>query len=320
MQLQRLEWIDITKGFAIFLMVFGHSGIPKSISNYIWSFHMPLFFIISGYLYNASKYKSLISLLQKRIYTLIVPYIIFSILAFIGMYPLDLAKWEELYKGWEGYALWFIPVLFTTEVLFNYLLFILSKFNNNKQYVLEVIVLILALIGFILSKLEFHCFFKLEVTFFGVFFYGTGFISKRFLQNISMKKRIILPSLSLQIVIVQFMPTIDMAFNKFGYFLPNTIIALWGTINVILMAKHISVWDDKNFIKDFLIWAGKNTLIIMGLSQVISVVIKSIWNTTYLPAITNSIIRHCLLWTILYICSIIFNKYTPFLIGRKKYI
>lgn len=45
MQLQRLEWIDITKGFAIILMVFGHSSIPKSISNYIWSFHMPLFFI-----------------------------------------------------------------------------------------------------------------------------------------------------------------------------------------------------------------------------------------------------------------------------------
>ena len=30
MQLQRLEWIDITKGFAIILMVFGHSSIPKA--------------------------------------------------------------------------------------------------------------------------------------------------------------------------------------------------------------------------------------------------------------------------------------------------
>lgn len=67
MQLQRLEWIDITKGFAIILMVFGHSSIPKSISNYIWSFHMPLFFIISGFLYNASKYKSPLSLIKKKI-------------------------------------------------------------------------------------------------------------------------------------------------------------------------------------------------------------------------------------------------------------
>lgn len=92
MQLQRLEWIDITKGFAIILMVFGHSSIPKSISNYIWSFHMPLFFIISGFLYNASKYKSPLSLIKKRYYTLIIPYIFFSIFAFVGMYPLGLVK------------------------------------------------------------------------------------------------------------------------------------------------------------------------------------------------------------------------------------
>lgn len=73
MQLQRLEWIDITKGFAIILMVFGHSSIPKSISNYIWSFHMPLFFIISGFLYNASKYKSPLSLSKKDIIHLLYP-------------------------------------------------------------------------------------------------------------------------------------------------------------------------------------------------------------------------------------------------------
>ena len=45
--LQRIKWIDLTKGVAIFLMVCGHTGIPSLISNWIWSFHMPLFFIIS---------------------------------------------------------------------------------------------------------------------------------------------------------------------------------------------------------------------------------------------------------------------------------
>ena len=41
--LQRIKWIDLTKGVAIFLMVCGHTGIPSLISNWIWSFHMPLF-------------------------------------------------------------------------------------------------------------------------------------------------------------------------------------------------------------------------------------------------------------------------------------
>lgn len=319
MQLQRLEWIDITKGFAIILMVFGHSSIPKSISNYIWSFHMPLFFIISGFLYNASKYKSPLSLIKKRYYTLIIPDIFFSIFAFVGMYPLGLVKWEELYKGWEGYALWFIPVLFTTEILFNYLLFIQSKFSNSKYYLLESIILILSIVGFILSKLDSHYIFKLEVTFFAIFFYSIGFIFKRFLQNIFYTKKIIFLSLLLQIIVAQFIPTIDMASNQFGYFIPNIIIAIWGTINVILMAKHIALWNNRNIIKYLFIWAGKNTLIIMGLSQVINMIIKSILTTTHLPATTSSIIQHCLLWITIYICSIIFNKYTPFLIGKKTH-
>lgn len=38
--LQRIKWIDLTKGVAIFLMVCGHTGIPSLISNWIWSFHI----------------------------------------------------------------------------------------------------------------------------------------------------------------------------------------------------------------------------------------------------------------------------------------
>lgn len=48
MHSQRIEWIDVAKGIAILLMVAGHTTIPKSISNFIWAFHMPLFFIASG--------------------------------------------------------------------------------------------------------------------------------------------------------------------------------------------------------------------------------------------------------------------------------
>lgn len=36
----RIEWIDIAKGMAIFLMVCGHTSIPENLSNWIWSFHM----------------------------------------------------------------------------------------------------------------------------------------------------------------------------------------------------------------------------------------------------------------------------------------
>lgn len=64
--LQRIKWIDLTKGVAIFLMVCGHTGIPSLISNWIWSFHMPLFFIISGMLFCPTKYTNIQKFIHRR--------------------------------------------------------------------------------------------------------------------------------------------------------------------------------------------------------------------------------------------------------------
>ena len=45
--------IDIMKGIAIILMVYGHSGAP--LKNFIYLFHMAVFFMISGYLFDEKK-------------------------------------------------------------------------------------------------------------------------------------------------------------------------------------------------------------------------------------------------------------------------
>lgn len=61
----RIEWLDSLKGFAIFLVVVGHAVLgylrAGTFPEYQWSlqlthdliysFHMPLFFLISGFLY-----------------------------------------------------------------------------------------------------------------------------------------------------------------------------------------------------------------------------------------------------------------------------
>ena len=71
--------ISITKGIAIILMVIGHSGCPKVLDDFIYMFHMPLFFIVSGmyfkdsYLTNRS---SRLLFLSKRIKGLYKPYVL----------------------------------------------------------------------------------------------------------------------------------------------------------------------------------------------------------------------------------------------------
>ena len=47
---QRLDWLDMAKGIGMILVVYGHSYGPSN--YYVYLFHMPLFFILSGFLFN----------------------------------------------------------------------------------------------------------------------------------------------------------------------------------------------------------------------------------------------------------------------------
>lgn len=99
------------------LMVLGHTSIPQPLSNFIFAFHMPLFFIASGWTTNWEKL-SLVEFLKRRTRTLLLPFIIYSMIVLgimiaYGWY--SISNW--LVKGWgDGYALWFIPVLFFAGV------------------------------------------------------------------------------------------------------------------------------------------------------------------------------------------------------------
>ena len=55
-QNSRIDWIDVFKGWGIMLIVVGHLPVPFFFREWIFSFHVPLFFFISGFLYKPGKY------------------------------------------------------------------------------------------------------------------------------------------------------------------------------------------------------------------------------------------------------------------------
>ena len=92
---KRNEYIDILKGVAIVLVVVGHciqfgSGVSYLENNeffqnivfrFIYSFHMPLFVLISGYLfYNTLSKKDVKAIIKSRINTLVLPIFVWTIL------------------------------------------------------------------------------------------------------------------------------------------------------------------------------------------------------------------------------------------------
>ena len=82
----RDKTLDITKGIGIILVIIGHfSFLPLQVWKFIFSFHMPLFFIVSGYLFKPKGIKESLSKDFKR---LMIPYFVtcLIILAFYLAY------------------------------------------------------------------------------------------------------------------------------------------------------------------------------------------------------------------------------------------
>lgn len=90
---ERLHWIDICRGLAIILVVVGHvvssfyssgryieSTLFNQVGVFVYSFHMPLFFVISGYLTKQKTNTRCVTLqIKRKMIVLGIPYLFFSI-------------------------------------------------------------------------------------------------------------------------------------------------------------------------------------------------------------------------------------------------
>lgn len=69
---KRLLWPDVAKGIGIIAIIIGHMGI-NNINRIVFLFHVPLFYVISGYFLNPQK--KFETMVRGKIKTLILPYI-----------------------------------------------------------------------------------------------------------------------------------------------------------------------------------------------------------------------------------------------------
>lgn len=98
----RLSWLDTAKGITIILMVFGHTSIPQFASNFIWAFHMPLFFIASGLTTNWTR-ENYIEFAFKKANSIMRPFIVYSLVMCALLYVFNIKHpYSSLLAGWGG--------------------------------------------------------------------------------------------------------------------------------------------------------------------------------------------------------------------------
>lgn len=157
----RFQYLDNSKAILIVLVILGHV-IQGSIEDYqhnpifrfIYSFHMPLFLAISGYLTYKPKYDS--GLIKKRAVQLLVPFVIWAFLSPIlqnGVADIDAALNVLLYPD---NGLWFLYNLFVYSAFFNISEWISEKFAKKQELILCAFVFLLVC-AMAVFKTKFNC-------------------------------------------------------------------------------------------------------------------------------------------------------------------
>lgn len=80
---KRIEWIDMAKGLGMILVMLAHAPFPNSFIKEIYTFHMPLFFLLSGLLFSVTKYNSFKKFFIKKVKSLLVPYFALSFINYL---------------------------------------------------------------------------------------------------------------------------------------------------------------------------------------------------------------------------------------------
>lgn len=132
----RKYWIDVLRALGIILVVLGHVSKEPNTVIFIYAFHMPLFFLLSGFLFNRHRY-DLRTFIIRRSQKLLLPYAFFYLLTLLWWWLVEcnfsppvcsgITWWQRLIplmwgsniNGWMSHniVLWFLPALFSTEVL-----------------------------------------------------------------------------------------------------------------------------------------------------------------------------------------------------------
>ncbi|MBP3635030.1 MAG: acyltransferase [Bacilli bacterium] len=152
---KRINFIDIARAFAMIFIVLGHTLVHSEhcrlIFKFLYSFHVVLFFILSGYTFKL-KNESFLSFIKNKFIRIMIPYFVWAVLFLIPYMILgskvgdtigttssfDLSKQllNVLYGNGnmsalkQNSALWFLPALFTMEVVYYLIIRLVNKYKK----------------------------------------------------------------------------------------------------------------------------------------------------------------------------------------------
>lgn len=187
--MQRLVYNDLAKALGMLLIIWGHIRLTGWSNSFVYAFHIPLFFALSGMVFNKAKYHDFTAFFKKKFNSLIIPYILFSFITWIVWAVFVCVSHQQVDSFWMplletfiargsgGYLvhnvpLWFISCLFVMELLYYFM-------ADLKRLWIMITSVIMAVISFIainyFSVIDFTAIpWNIETAFLGMPFYAAG--------------------------------------------------------------------------------------------------------------------------------------------------
>lgn len=319
-QKKRKQWLDILRCLAIILVVFGHQvQWFGAYFAYTSPIKIPLFFAISGYLFNPRDLdtKRFIAAIFKK---LVFPYLALAIISSVASIPITgIYTFEKnLQAIFSGESFWFMPCLIIAEIIF----YIQHKISTNIR-----IIIVLSILCFIfgqwLYRLSIFNFAMVNIAFQVQLYLLMGKIFRKYEGRIiNIPLYVALPCIILYIILCfigfklgltsTFDPHLSqyacMPYVLFLIFLGNTI--LFG------LCPRIAQWPS------LLVFIGQNTLVVY---------LWAGWGVSLLSVICRLLKLHIMEYNLFYailslisalcfccICAVILNRYFPTLVGKSK--
>ena len=269
----RIHYVDAAKAIAIILVIIGHcywnSAIPR-LSNLIYSFHMPLFFIVSGFFLKNLEVKNAI---EKYAKAYLWPYLIIGILMILLGFFKSMIQQESLHNiiceiivrimwgsNCESQIIfgnipyigpsWFLLALFWGCIA-------ITVLNKIKDRVAQICLLALAASFSVCSSKIIKMPLSLQggaicVTY---LYIGNYIVREQLINRIyGLPKWIKLMALVLWLMVAVFISGIYIGSGVLGYSIVGFIVSLIGTFFVLGMCKHFKLHFS---------WVGRNTLYIL---------------------------------------------------------
>lgn len=327
---KRMVWPDIAKAIGIFLVVVGHSMPFENIKMWIYTFHMPLFFFLSGMFITRESFEkiSFDNFLTKKFKTIFIPYLIFGSLNTLFLIPVWglLPTFDGLkYSGLSGGPTWFLLSLFLAEV------FLFAILKGLKQYLIFIMLVGSLIFAYVLYlfKIQFPMF--LSNICISVFFVGIGHFCGKYIfkmaekaeQNSKNKYALGLFLFCISMFILNYVALqytkvrLDIIYNQLG----SPVSMLMGAFSGILFILSLSMIISKIQLKrlqQFLVYMGKNTLIIFALHMIIVLNITKYCKNWFASDLAYAGTKFLVVWLMMFLFIYLINRFAPWMIGKPK--